>query len=103
MSEKKYVSGMFIKEVPTQYGGLLNVSLSQNCIDELAMNLKKDYVNITIMQRREKDKYGNTHYAVYNEYSKPESDRPPILTETPKAVIKDSSHAEPGTNKDLPF
>ena len=91
MSEKKYVNGLFIKEKSTQYGSLMNVSINvegfKSELDSLQQN--KGYVNLTFFKRKEADKYGNTHYAIVNEF-KPE-------TKTEPEVIQERS------NDDLPF
>lgn len=90
MAEKRYANGIFIKAVKTQYGELLNVSISESGLKELQENQSKGYVNVTFAERREADKKGNTHYAFYNDY-KPE--------------IKQEAATQPGveTNDDLPF
>lgn len=90
MPEKRYTNGIFIKAVKTQYGSLLNVSLSKTGIEELFSNVnEKGYANLTIAERKEADKYGNTHYCFYNDYkAKQESIQP---------------ETEPETNDDLPF
>ena len=69
-AEKRYTNGIFIKSVQAKYGSLLNVSISKTALKELQENLKKGYVNITVAERREPDKNGNTHYAFYNDYTK---------------------------------
>ena len=70
-AEKRYTNGIFIKSVKTQYGSLLNVSISKTALEELQAELNpKGYVNLTIAERKEADKYGNTHYAFYNDYTK---------------------------------
>ncbi len=71
MAEKRYTKGIFIKSVQTKYGSLLNVSISEGALNELQAELNpKGYVNLTIAERKEADKYGNTHYAFYNDYTK---------------------------------
>ena len=95
-AEKRYTNGIFIKSVQTKYGSLLNVSISEGALNELQAELNpKGYVNLTIAGRKEADKYGNTHYAFYNDY-------------TPKAkqdLPSGRSYTKPEleTNDDLPF
>ena len=88
-TEKRYANGIFIKAVKTTYGQLLNVSFSEGGLQELQDNKNaKGYVNITIFERREADKYGNTHYAIYNEFTPADKPQPEKETES---------------NEDLPF
>lgn len=68
MAEKNYIKGS-AKAVATQYGEIINLSLN---IDELNAVAKKWYVAVSVMQRRETDQYGNTHYVIENTYNKPE-------------------------------
>lgn len=104
MSEKKYVNGIWIKEIPTSYDSLISISFSENCLNELLQNPNNgNQTKITIYKRKEKDQYGNTHYAVYDNYQPKIAERPPILTNNPKAVIKNNPETDPGTNPDLPF
>jgi len=90
MAEKRYINGIFIKAVKTQYGTLLNVSISESGLKELQENQNKGYVNVTFAERREADKKGNTHYAFYNDY------KPEMKQET-------ATQPETETNDDLPF
>ena len=55
----------------------------------------KGYVNLTIAERKEADKYGNTHYAFYNDYTK----------EAKQELPSGRSYTKPETetNDDLPF
>lgn len=78
-AEKRYTNGIFIKSVKTKYGSLLNVSISEGALNELQAELNpKGYVNLTIAERKEADKYGNTHYAFYNDYTKSEEVKKPL-------------------------
>ena len=91
MAEKRYTNGIFIKAVKTQYGELLNVSISEGGLTELQTNKNaKGYANITIAERKETDKHGNTHYAFYNDY------KPQMKQET-------ATQPESETNDDLPI
>jgi len=96
MAEKRYANGIFIKAVKTQYGELLNISISEGGLTELQTNKNaKGYANITIAERKEADKYGNTHYAFYNDYTK----------EAKQELPSGRSYTKPETetNDDLPF
>ena len=94
MSEKKYINGLYIKSVKTQYGQLLNVSINvANFTRQLAeLEETKGYINITLAERKEADQFGNTHYAFLNEYKKKEED--PITVDD---IVGDSPDG------DLPF
>ena len=96
MAEKRYTNGIFIKSVKTKFGSLLNVSISDSALKELQAELNpKGYVNLTIAERKEADKYGNTHYAFYNDYTKE------VKQELPSG--RSYTQPEPETNDDLPF
>lgn len=96
MAEKRYTNGIFIKSVKTKFGSLLNVSISDSALKELQAELNpKGYVNLTIAERKEADKYGNTHYAFYNDYTKE------AKQELPSG--RNYTQPEPETNDDLPF
>ena len=60
MSEKTYVgSGKLIK---TSNGELMKVSFSRRDLETMTANLNdKGYINLVVSERREPDKYGNTH------------------------------------------
>ena len=95
-AEKRYTNGVFVKTVKTQYGSLLNVSISKTALEKLQAELNpKGYVNLTIAERKEADKYGNTHYAFYNDYTKE------AKQELPSG--RSYTQPEPETNDDLPF
>ena len=81
MAEKRYANGIFIKAVKTQYGELLNVSISESGLKELQENQSKGYVNVTFAERREADKKGNTHYAFYNDYKPETATQPGVETD----------------------
>lgn len=66
---KRYINGIFAKAVKTQYGELINLTLKQDALNEMLKNLDaKQTVRITIAERKEADKYGNTHTVFYNDY-----------------------------------
>ena len=95
-AEKRYTNGIFIKSVKTKFGSLLNVSISDSALKELQAELNpKGYVNLTIAERKEADKYGNTHYAFYNDYTKE------AKQDLPSG--RNYTQPEPETNDDLPF
>ena len=78
---KRYINGIYAKAVKTQYGELINLTIHQDALNELISNLNtlKRTVRITIAERREADKYGNTHTVFYNDYvpeAKPASSEP---------------------------
>lgn len=65
MSEKKYIGGS-AKQVETQYGGILNLSLKLSDMQEIVN--EKGYVNMSVMARKEPWQYGDTHYVCENDY-----------------------------------
>lgn len=96
MSDKIYLNGIFIKEVENKFGKQIRVSINVNqFVEELRKHANlKGYVNIDINQRKEADKFGNTHYAKLNTYE-PKSEQP---KEEPKQEYKQSQN-----NDGLPF
>ena len=77
---KRYINGIYAKAVKTQYGELINLTLKQDALNEMLKNLDaKQTVRITIAERNEADKSGNTHTVFYNDYvpeAKPASSEP---------------------------
>lgn len=65
MSDKKYIAGS-CKQITTQYWEIMNLSLKLS--DMQSISNEKWYVNMTVMQRKEVGKYGDTHYVVENDY-----------------------------------
>lgn len=76
MAEKKYLNGIFIKEVAGQYGSFFNASIHVNNFIKQLQELQGagDYVKVTIAKRQEKDAQGNTHFMKLNEYVAPKKD-----------------------------
>lgn len=63
---KNYVKGS-AKVVKTQYGELLNVSLSMDDLSNLPQY--KGYVRLTFAPRKEIGQYGDTHSIFENDYT----------------------------------
>jgi broad-specificity NMP kinase len=60
MSEKIYCGSA--KQIETQYGQMMKVSMSRADVEKLQANLnEKGYVNLKIQERQSADKFGNTH------------------------------------------
>ena len=95
MADKVYVNGFNIKAIKTQYGNLLKVGIkSEMLIAFLAKHTgDKGYCNIDILERKEPDQYGNTHYAVLNEYKK--EDKP-----MPASQVPDKPDSMPGEDSE---
>ena len=72
MSEKVYVNGLNVKAITTKYGELLKVGIkTEKLVEFLVRNTnEKGYCNIDILRKKAPDEYGNTHYAILNEYEK---------------------------------
>ncbi len=66
MAEKNFIKWS-CKEIPTQYGSIMNLNLNIEQLNTLPVD---NYGNIklTIMKRREVGQYGDTHYAIENTY-----------------------------------
>ena len=72
-----YANGINIKSVQTKYGEILKCGINVNFfIDWLQKNKnEKGYVNVDILKRKAEGKYGETHYAVLNEYKKQDNNK----------------------------
>ena len=83
MSEKVYINGIFIKEKETKFGKIIACSVkADSFIEEIKKHTNaKGYVNFDLLQRKEADKNGNTHYAVLNTFQKSETNRNGITTQ----------------------
>lgn len=55
---KRYIKGS-AKAVPTQYGEIINLSLSIDDLNSLPVN--KGYIKLSIGKRASEGKYGETH------------------------------------------
>jgi hypothetical protein len=86
---KNYIKGS-IREIQIGEDSKLVASLSLEQLTAIAN--EAGYVNIVIQQRREKDAFGNTHYAFENDY-KPGEKSKAGGTNTPPAASKGSSKA----------
>jgi hypothetical protein len=68
MSEQKTYVGS-AKVIKTQFGEIMKVSFSRSDIEKLTANLnEKGWINLNISERREADKYGNTHSVVIDNW-----------------------------------
>jgi hypothetical protein len=73
MSEKNYIS-TFIKEREGKYGKFLTVSMKLEELQKLPVD-KYGNVKVIIQERKEPDKWGNTHSMVEDTY-KPKAQEP---------------------------
>lgn len=97
MADKIYINGIYIKEVPTKYGGIFNITID---IEKFGLSIKphikifndRKQVKISMMKRKEPGEHGDTHYCILNDYVKPE-EKP---EESKQTDTKDSGD-------DLPF
>lgn len=97
MSEKEFVSGMFVKKQPTKYGDIIKVSIE---VDSFAASINskikpynnKKYVNIDILENKE-----GKIYAAFDNF----------VPDANKATNKETpSYQEPSKQikeDDLPF
>ena len=61
-----YINGR-IKSINGKYGTFLSCSFK---LSELGKHVnEKGYINFTINERKEAGKYGETHYAILNDYT----------------------------------
>ena len=67
MSEKIYCGSA--KKITTQYGDIVKISMTKSDVQKLSENLnEKGFVNLKIQERREADKYGNTHSVLIDDW-----------------------------------
>ena len=69
-NKKKYLKGT-CKEVKTQYGEILNLSLNLGELLNFALANGSGWVNVSIAKRQEMGKFGSTHNCWLNGF-KPE-------------------------------
>ncbi len=76
MTEKKYIKGIWAKEINGQFGKFMNVSIKVDAfIEELKANVdKKGYVSLTISPRKEAGKFGETHNIYLNQFKPEQND-----------------------------
>lgn len=63
---KNYI-GWSAKEVTTTYGKMINVSLRKADLDKLPVS-EKGFIRLTISERKEIGKFGDTHSVFENTY-----------------------------------
>jgi hypothetical protein len=100
MSEKKYLGNS--RNIQGKFGEIQKISFSRKDLELMMDNLnEKGYINLNRIEKRETDKYGNTHYLVIDEW-KPTSQ--PTERKTAADNIKPSQNAtaEPFV-EELPF
>jgi len=77
---KTYADGMNFKTAKTKFGAILKIGINaEKMIAFLNQNKnEKGFVNIDVMKRKQESEFGETHYAVLNEYksdNQPKSDQ----------------------------
>lgn len=70
--EKVYIGSG--KEIETQYGKMLKLSLNKGDIQKLQENMDGDWINLSVHQRREPSERGSTHYMVVDTW-KPDASK----------------------------
>jgi hypothetical protein len=74
MSEKKYVGSS--RNIQGKFGEIQKISFSRKDLELMMDNLnEKGYINLNRIEKKEVDKYGNTHYLVIDEW-KPKQSAP---------------------------
>lgn len=96
---KNYIKGSF-RQVETKQGERrLIVSINVTDLQKIAND--KGYAQVVIQERREKDEYGNTHYAFENDW-KPER-RAEVKAEKIEKLNPPKFDEALGDDSDLPF
>lgn len=95
---KNFIKGS-AKQVTFGDGGtIINLSLNLDELNELPH--PTGYVQLSVMERREADTYGNTHYVVENTYKPKGGDKPEPKAGKPVKTVKDLPESD---DDDLPF
>ena len=89
MSEKIYCGSA--KEIQTKYGPMMKLSLSSSDIEKMQANLDNGWVNVKVLEKREKVEGKPTHYLEVDTWKPDPNQRP-----EPQPEVD-------GNNSDLPF
>jgi hypothetical protein len=104
MSEKKYLGSS--RNIQGKFGEIQKISFSRKDLELMMDNLnEKGYINLNRIEKRETDKYGNTHYLVIDEW-KPTEQQHKVPAERKTAADNyQPKESAPATevNDDLPF
>jgi hypothetical protein len=74
MSEKKYLGSS--RNIQGKFGEIQKISFSRKDLELMMDSLnEKGYINLNRIEKKEVDKYGNTHYLVIDEW-KPKQSAP---------------------------
>jgi len=100
MSEKKYLGSS--RNIQGKFGEIQKISFSRKDLELMMDNLnEKGYINLNRIEKKEVDKYGNTHYLVIDEW-KPTEQPTERKTAADNYQPKESAPATE-VNDDLPF
>lgn len=91
-----YANGIRIKN--GKYSLKCGINVNQFCEFLKSNQNEKGFVNIEIKERKEEGKYGETHYAVLDEW-RPENK----IIHGPEPDMKKVDASKMKNNKDLPF
>jgi hypothetical protein len=99
MSEKKYLGSS--RNIQGKFGEIQKISFSRKDLELMMDNLnEKGYINLNRIEKRETDKYGNTHYCVIDEWK-------PTSQPTERKTAADNYHPKESApvdfNDDLVF
>lgn len=88
--EKTYINGMYIQKKSSDWGEFIKITFKADALQQLKdlMN-EKGVTRIIINERREADKYGNTHYAVLDTWQ-------------PEKKKEEDEYPEPALEKFIP-
>lgn len=98
MSERIYVPRCYAKERTGQYGSFLSITFgTKELLEFVQQHQTSDgYFRVTVSQRREPDKHGNTHSVSLDTYEpKKQTDAPP--------KANNPAPAKPLEDDDVPF
>ena len=92
--EKKFVNWICKEKIFNNWWSVINISIKLEDLQNLRND--KGYINMTLCERKEVGKYGETHYLILNEYDIKEKEEKP--EKTTKIIEIDDISIE-----DIPF
>lgn len=98
MSEKIYCGNARIQ--PTQYGDMMKISLSREDINKIvkfAKDEEREWVNIEVKEKRNKEEGKPTHYLEVDQW------KPTQQAQAPVEAQPELANGLPDENSDLPF
>ena len=74
---KEYLNGIFLKEKKFDNGSVINATITETFLNDAKSKMQDGKLRVRIQERKEADKYGNTHYVTVDDW-KPKEKVDPI-------------------------